>query len=92
MPKRPIKKRWHVYLLRCGDGTLYCGITNDLKKRTAAHNAGKGAKYTRCRGPVVMVWSKRCASMSAALKLEYATKQLTRAEKTRLVSASYKER
>jgi putative endonuclease len=100
MPKRPVKKpapkpkprprAWHVYLLRCADGTLYCGITNNLKKRTAAHNCGKGAKYTRSRGPVVIVWSKRCASMSAALKLEYKTKQLTRAEKGRLFEAPIK--
>ena len=78
---------WFVYLVRCGDGTLYCGVTNDLAKRIAAHNSGKGARYTRSRRPVVLVWTKRCRSKSGALKAEYATKRLTRAGKDRLVAA-----
>ena len=49
---------WWVYLLRCGDGTLYTGITDDLDRRLAAHNAGRGAKYTRSRRPVTLVWRK----------------------------------
>jgi putative endonuclease len=82
--RKRIASRWSTYLLRCADTTLYCGVTNDLRRRTAAHNAGRGAKYTRGRRPVVVVWRKRCASKSAALKLEYVVKRLTRAGKERL--------
>ena len=57
---------WVCYLLRCADGTLYCGITNDLDKRLAAHNAGGGAKYTRTRTPVELVFSDACADRSTA--------------------------
>jgi putative endonuclease len=79
-------KRWLVYLARCSDETLYCGVTNDLKNRIAAHNSADGAKYTRSRRPVVVVWSKRCSSKSKALKMEHAVKRLTRAQKMRLVA------
>ena len=72
---------WYVYLARCADHTLYCGITNDIKARFATHNAGRGARYTRSRLPVVCVWKKRVRDRSAALKLEYAIKRLSRAEK-----------
>lgn len=77
--------RWFVYLARCADDTLYCGITNDLAGRMIAHNCGKGAKYTARRGPVEVVFSRRCASKSFALRLEYAIKQLTRSEKDALI-------
>ena len=77
---------WHVYLLACADGTLYCGVTNDLKKRVMVHNAGTGAKYTRARRPVVLVWSARSSSKSMALKKEYAVKRLPAAEKKRLAA------
>lgn len=75
---------WVAYLLRCKDGTLYAGMTNDLKARIAAHESGRGAKYTRGRGPfeVLRVW--RCRSRSAALKREHAVKQLRRWEKLAL--------
>lgn len=73
--------RWHVYLLRCADGSLYAGMTNDLPARVAAHNAGKGAKYTRSRLPVTVVWSRAMRSSTAARKKEAAVKQMTRAEK-----------
>lgn len=73
--------RWHVYLLRCADGSLYAGMTNDLPARVAAHNAGKGAKYTRSRLPVTVVWSRVMRSSTAARKKEAAVKQMTRAEK-----------
>ena len=78
--------RWVVYLLRCADNTLYCGITNALDKRIAAHNCGKGARYTRTRRPVSVVWTRRCNSKSKALKIEYATKQLSRKEKLALMA------
>lgn len=72
---------WWVYLLRCGDGTLYTGITDDLDRRLAAHNAGRGAKYTRSRPPGDAGVAGGAADKSAALRREYAVKQLTRAKK-----------
>lgn len=79
------EKRWHVYLLRCADGTLYAGMTNDLPKRLAAHNAGAASRYTRSRLPVALAWSERCASRSAALRREAAIKRLTRVQKQALI-------
>ena len=76
---------WHVYMVRCADDSLYTGCTNDLVKRVAAHNAGKGARYTRSRGPVEVVWSVRVKDKSAALSREYRVKQLSREEKLALV-------
>ncbi len=77
---------WICYLLRCTDDTLYCGITNDLEKRLAAHNAGIAAKYTRARGPVELVFTESCEDRSAASKREMAIKKLTRAGKLALIS------
>jgi len=77
----PPAKSWVLYVLRCGDDTLYCGITNDLTKRLAMHHAGKGARYTRGRGPLVLLKSWPAANMSAALKAELAFKKLSRAAK-----------
>lgn len=78
---------WTVYILRCKDDTLYTGITDDLPHRLAAHNAGKGAKYTRGRGPVVLVYQEEAPDKSTALKREHAIKQLTRTEKLKLCKA-----
>lgn len=78
--------RWVVYIVRCADDTLYCGITNDLKGRIHAHSAGKGAKYTRRRGPVALAFSRRCRDKRLALRIEYQIKQLTRAQKDALVA------
>jgi putative endonuclease len=75
---------WCCYILRCADATLYCGITNDLDKRLLAHNAGEGAKYTRGRAPVVLVYRESCADKSAALKRELQIKRLPRAAKLAL--------
>jgi putative endonuclease len=66
---------WRVYLLRCADDSLYCGISKDLEKRIAQHNAGKGAKYTRARLPVKLVGASEELSQSDALKLEHAVKR-----------------
>jgi putative endonuclease len=77
---RPAKK-WHLYVLLCKDGTFYCGITNDLTRRIAQHNTGKGARYTRGRGPVSLLRSWPQKSKSAALKAEYAFKKLSRSAK-----------
>jgi putative endonuclease len=76
---------WVCYVLECADGTLYCGVTNALEKRISAHNAGEGAKYTRGRKPVRLVYSEYCADKSAALKREIRIKGLSRAKKLELV-------
>lgn len=76
---------WWVYLLRCADGTLYTGMTDDTERRVAAHNVGKGAKYTRGRGPVTLVYREPCASRSEALKREYAIKRFSREKKLQLI-------
>ncbi len=75
---------WLCYLLECADGTLYCGITNDLDKRLAAHNAGEGAKYTRGRTPVKLLRAEPCADKSAALRREMEIKALPRTAKLAL--------
>ena len=64
---------WHCYLLHCADDTLYCGITNDLDKRLAAHNAGDGAKYTRGRTPLKLVYAEPCADKGPAQARSAAT-------------------
>lgn len=75
---------WFVYLARCADGTLYTGIARDVAARIAAHDAGKGARYTRGRGPLVLCAVRRCTSKGDALRLELAVKRLPRAEKEKL--------
>lgn len=76
----------YVYILRCADDSLYTGYTTDLEAREAAHNAGKGAKYTRSRRPVAVVYSERFRLPARARAREYALKQLTRAEKLALIA------
>lgn len=76
---------WYVYMLRCGDNTLYTGMTDDVPRRLQAHNSGTGAKYTRGRGPLTLVYQEPCATKSDALKREYAIKRLTRAQKEILI-------
>jgi predicted GIY-YIG superfamily endonuclease len=78
---------WYVYLARCADDSLYCGIALDVDERIASHNAGTGAKYTAGRGPLTVVLTRRCADKSLALRLEYAIKQLSRREKEALTAA-----
>lgn len=75
-----------VYLLRCNDGSLYCGITNDLDKRVKTHNSGKGAKYTRSRLPVVLVWSAGHPTKSSALRQEAEIKKLKKKQKEKIVA------
>ncbi len=77
---------WFVYVARCADRTLYCGIAVDVAARIAAHDAGKGARYTRGRGPLEVVITRRCRTQGDALRLEYAFKQLTRDAKEVLVA------
>lgn len=78
---------WVCYLLRCADDTLYCGITNDMDKRLAAHNAGEGAKYTRGRLPVKVVYAENCEDKSGALKRELQIKRLPRSAKQALLQS-----
>ncbi len=70
------KKQWVVYLVRCSDESLYCGITNNLQNRFIAHNSGRGAKYTRSRRPVELVGASSAMTKSDALKLEYRVKHV----------------
>ena len=76
---------WTVYILRCGDGTLYTGCTNDLPRRLEAHQSGRGAKYTRSRLPVELVYREGVADKSAALRREAAIKRLERRKKLALI-------
>lgn len=82
-----INKPWNVYILRCGDGTLYTGITDDLPKRLKAHREGKGAKYTRGRTPLELVYQELCEDKSQALRREIKIKRLSRMEKLELIAA-----
>ena len=77
---------WFVYLARCSDGTLYTGIAVDVAARIAQHDAGRGAKYTRGRGPLRLCATRRCRSKGEALRLELAVKRLARADKERLTA------
>jgi putative endonuclease len=84
-------KKWFVYILECGDGSLYTGSTNDLEKRVKAHNAGKGAKYTRSHLPVKLVYFEEFEDLegstgkSLAMKREVEIKKLSRREKLKLI-------
>ena len=82
---------WWVYMLRCGDGTLYTGTAVDVNRRAAAHAGGKGAKYTRGRGPIAVVYREECPDKGAALRREAAIKKLKRPDKLNLIAA-YTER
>jgi putative endonuclease len=81
---------WYVYVARCADGSLYCGITRDVASRIAAHDAGKGARYTRGRGPLAVLVTRKCRTKGKALRLEYAIKQLSRPQKEELVGTPRK--
>jgi len=80
-----MSKQWVVYILSCKDSTLYTGITDDLPRRLEKHRSGKGAKYTRGRGPLVLVYQEDVECYSAALKREYQIKQLSRSNKLKLI-------
>ena len=79
---------YFVYLLECRDRSLYCGYTNDLKKRVETHNAGKGGKYTARKRPVRLVYSERFGSRGEAMRREIEIKKMTRNEKLRLIRAA----
>lgn len=80
-----MEKNWYLYILRCGDGSLYTGITTDVSRRLAAHRRGKGAKYTRGRGPLELVYRQVCGTHSDALRRELEIKALSRGEKEQLI-------
>ena len=75
---------WHTYIIKCNDGSLYTGITTDLEKRIAAHNAGKGAKYTASRRPIQLLYREEAANRSEASKRENTIKKLNRNDKLAL--------
>ena len=76
---------WYLYILQCGDGSLYTGITTDVEKRLEAHRSGKGAKYTRGRSPLKLKYREACGTHSDALKRELEVKHLSREEKLALI-------
>lgn len=78
---------WFVYVAECADGSLYTGIARDVTARIAAHDAGRGAKYTRGRGPLRLLGTRRCKSEGNALRLERAVKALSREQKRALVAS-----
>ena len=80
------ESNWQVYIVRCADDSLYTGVAVDVPDRVRVHNAGKGARYTRSRGPVELVYSEPAEGRGAALKREYAIKQLSRPQKLALIS------
>jgi len=82
------KREWFLYIIRCKGNTLYTGITVDVKKRFMEHCAGKGAKYTKGRGPLTIEYIERCETHSSALKREYEIKHYTRSEKEALISTA----
>ena len=81
--------KWFMYVVRCSDGSLYAGVTKNLKRRVLEHNYGtRGAKYTRSRRPVEVVYEEECSDHSDALKKEWAFKKLSKAKKERTVAES----
>ena len=81
-----MESNWYLYILRCGDGTLYTGITTDVEKRLETHRSGKGAKYTRGRQPLELAYRETCGSHSHALRRELEVKKLTRQGKEALIA------
>ena len=86
-----MESQWYLYVLRCGDGTLYTGITTDVERRFAAHQSGKGAKYTRGRGPLELLHQEGCGDHAQALKREYAFKRLSREQKLLFLEQARRE-
>lgn len=80
-----------MYILRCADDTLYTGIATDVDRRAAVHNRGQGAKYTRSRRPVTVIYREPCADKSAALRREAAIKRLPRAQKLKLIQTDKRD-
>lgn len=85
-------KQWQLYILQCADGTLYTGITDDLPRRLEAHRTGRGAKYTRGRGPLTLRYTELCEDRSHALRREIQIKKLSRQEKLILCATDREEK
>lgn len=83
-----MEKTWKLYILRCSDGSLYTGITVDVEARFAQHSSGTGAKYTRGRGPLELVYVEQCRDHSHALKREYQVKSLSKNDKLALIQSA----
>lgn len=81
----------YTYILKCADGSLYTGWTNNLEKRVKDHNQGKGAKYTRGRGPVELVYYEEFTTKEEAMRREYAIKQMARTEKEQLIHKNHEK-
>jgi putative endonuclease len=80
----PITQTWYIYIVQCSDKSLYVGYTNDVFRRIENHNAGRGAKYTRSRRPVQLIYSENYRTKSEAMRREWEIKQLTRRQKCKL--------
>lgn len=91
--KSVVKKvRAYVYIVRCRDGTLYIGTARDIARRLRQHDAGQGAKYTRSRGPVTLLWQEGPMTVSRALRREHQLKQLTRPQKEAFIAGAFELR
>lgn len=82
-------QQWHIYMVRCADGSLYTGIAKDVERRVVQHNAGQGARYTRGRGPVTVVYQETVKDRPAALKREHAIKKLRCKAKHALIAGQH---
>jgi putative endonuclease len=80
---------WFIYIAECSDGTIYVGVARDVAARIAAHNAGRGARYTRGRGPLLLLAARRCATQGDALRLEHKLKGLSRCDKLALTASRH---
>ena len=83
-----MEENWYLYILRCKDNTLYTGITTDVARRLEVHRSGKGAKYTRGRCPLELIYQEHCGTHSEALKRELEIKAMSRKKKEEMVSAA----
>lgn len=88
MLKKDLNQTWWIYIVQCSDNSYYTGLSNDVENRIKKHNSGKGAAYTRGRGPVKLIYSEKFSSYSEAAKREIAIKKLNRQEKIILISNS----
>ena len=84
------EKAWSIYIIKCKDGRLYTGISNDVEKRVRAHNRGKGCRFTKNRYPVRLVYQEECGTKSAAQKREIKIQRFTRSKKLSLINSMYK--
>lgn len=85
--KKTSSGKWSLYILKCGDGSFYTGITNDLERRFKMHQAGKASRYTRSHGPVEMLYSEKCGDRSSALIRECEVKEWPRTRKEKLIKS-----